>query len=189
MKRSLCGVTVAAGACLAASGCIVVTEDDGWHDGYYVEDGYTDDPGLDAEPMVVTIDVGAEIGVVDPGQGAGIFVEVLSEGQWRVFTTCDTDVSGYACVWDLYLRGDGVELTDTEGLEGDDELAVGTGAIDGFFLTDSDVDGIFFSATPGATVELTTLLDGAAAPTYIYWIGDGVQNEGAPTDPIIFQPR
>lgn len=189
MKRSLFGVAIVASACLATSGCIIVADDDDWDDGYYVEDGTTDDPGLDAEAVVATIDVGATIGVVDPGQGAGIFVEAVAEGQWRVFTTCDTDVNGYACAWDIYLRGDGVDLTDTEGLEGDDELVAGTGAIDGYFLTDSDVDGILFAATPGATVELTTLLDGAAAPTYIYWVGDGVQNEGAPTDPIVFQPR
>ena len=97
--------------------------------------------------------------------------------------------SGYACAWDVFLRGDGVELADTEGLEGEDDLAVGTGAIDGYFVTASDADGILFSAAPGAVVELTTLLDGVAAPTYIYWVGDGVQNEGAPTDPIAFQPR
>ncbi len=189
MKRSLAGAVLMVAAAIAASGCIVVSDDDGYYDdSYHDDDGYVD-PGLDAEAAIATIDVGAAVGVVEPGRGAGIFVEAAADGRWRVFTTCDTDLSDYACGWEVYLRGEGVTLTGTSELEDDDVLDFETGAIDGYLVTDFDVDVIDFEATPGAIVELTTLLDGVAAHTFIYWVGDGVQNEGAPTDPIAFEPR
>jgi hypothetical protein len=195
--RWLARAAVAAGLATALSGCIIVRDDDdcwdGYCDGYY---GYYDDPYYDDypddqldSPVAVDIDVGAQVGSVEPGAGAGVFVETDEAGHWRVTVACDTDVSGYECIYDLYLQADGITVDAIEELEPSDDFDAYESQVDVFFSTTNDFDGITFRTVAGAPLTLTMYLDGASQPELVYWVGSGVQNEGAPTNPIIFVPR
>ena len=176
----------ALGAALASSGCIIVADDDHHHD--FDDDGYVE-PVYD-DPATVAIDVGAHVGRVEPGFGTGLFVEVDEGGLWHLFVTCDTELSGYACGWEVDVRAEDVEWVDDDGLGLEDEVDVyDDDGLYAYLENDVDVDGVWFTTTPGAAIELTMLLDGASQPTFVYWVGGGVQNEGAPTNPIVFLPE
>lgn len=176
---------------LLVPGCVVVGDgrhhDDGWYDEDWDDDDAPD--GLDEVPATVTIDEGASIGAVEPGVGAGIFVELGGDGRWRVQTTCDSLNSGYLCDYQLFLEASGLQLEGEESLERDDDVDDFEGELDLYFLTDADFDGVSFSTDPGASVTLTAYLDGVSQPEFVYWIGDGIQNEGAPTNPVTFLPN
>lgn len=186
-SRPRLGLVIAAalGASLASSGCIIVADDDhhDWYDDGYVEPVYD-------EPATVGIDVGANVGRVDPGFGTGLFVEVAEDGVWHVFATCDTELSGYVCAWDVDVWAEGIDLVEEDDLEIEDDVdRYEDDGLYAYLENDTDVDGFWFTTAPGATVQLTMLLDGASQPTFVYWVGDGVQNEGAPTNPINLEPR
>ncbi|WP_438028381.1 hypothetical protein [Sorangium sp. So ce233] len=185
-------------ASLALSGCIVVDEDgrdhhhdhhDDWDDG----DGgdSTPPPPPTNNPMRVSIDTDALLSS-EPGEGVGIFVEYAAGGTWTLWTTCDTNQSQVACSFDLYASVDtSSELFDIEGI--DIEKTDATRLVDegvAYFHaeTGSDIDAMAFTTTEGAVVRLEAYLDGAQEPRYVYWFGDGILHEGAPTNPLDFEP-
>jgi hypothetical protein len=139
-----------------------------------------------------TIDTGATLAEIDPGQGAGAFVEYQAGGKWRVFTACDTAISGYECRWDIIVAvGSSATLSgfQAEGLESSDYLAWrGSQGVRMVATNTLDFDGFTFDVTPGATARVDVYLDDAPAPEYIYWVGDGGLHQGAPTNPIDLTP-
>ena len=150
-------------------------------------------------PAQVSIDTGATV-KVSPGQGVGVFVEYASGGQWSITTSCDTLESNYACGFDLFISGvsPSTVLSDVQGtsLSDADQLDVGRdGTVHLTTRTSTNLDGLTFSAPPGAVIRLEMYLDGAMVDAngvpqarFVYWIGDGVLHTGAPTDPIDFSP-
>ena len=99
-----------------------------------------------------TIDPGATLAEIEPGKGAGAFVEVSAKGVWHVYTACDTDISGYSCGWDIIVtplgdntitakEGDRLEKADYLGWYGDYSVQMVTD-------TSYDIDGFFFEANP-----------------------------------------
>lgn len=138
------------------------------------------------------IDTGATLAEIQPGQGAGAFVEYAGDGRWHVFTACDTDISHYACRWDIIVSvpsGSVMKSFEGESLEPDDSLDLWD-AQSVRLVTDttSDFDGFFFEATPGSTARVDVYLDDGPAPRYIYWVGDGGLHQGAPSNPIDLKP-
>lgn len=138
------------------------------------------------------IDTGATLSEIDPGQGAGAFVEYQAGGHWRVFTACDTEVSGYDCRWDIIVSvAAGDDLIDfaEEELEGSDYLGWrDSRSVRMVSVNTNDFDGFTFDATPGATVRVDVYLDDAPAPSYIYWVGGGGLHQGSPTNPLDLTP-
>ena len=176
---------------LVSVGCIIIDE----HDEDLDEgDGYADDgsdPPPTTDPLTVTIDPDAVV-EAEPGEGVGMFVEYTTGGQWRIWTSCDTNYSGVACAFDAFVSVDTEsELRAVEGedLEGFDEASTYDEATAYFHAdTDSGHDGFVFETTPGAIVRLDMTLDGYSEPRFVYWFGDGVLHQGAPTNPVDFQP-
>jgi hypothetical protein len=164
----------------ATSGCFVVT------------DGGSSPLPPSTDPAQESIDADAVI-AVSPGQGAGLFVQYASGGQWDVFTSCDTDITDRPCSFDIIISADPTvvlagpkphdfEVVDTLTLESDGSIHVITG-------TAGKLDGVSFSAEPGASIRVDVLLDGAAQPDYVHWISGGVyQDQGALTNPVDFVP-
>ncbi|MBI3204109.1 MAG: hypothetical protein HYZ29_21415 [Myxococcales bacterium] len=174
-------------ASLALVGCM------GDHDG----GAHCAGPGCDSyippdDAAESTIDTGATLAEIEPGQGAGAFVEYEQGGKWRVFTACDTAITDYDCPWDIIVAVDEKsELVDfaAEGLEGSDSVAWRTSSGVRMVATNTlDFDGFTFETTPGATVRVDVYLDDAPAPAYIYWVGDGGLHQGSPTNPIDLTP-
>jgi hypothetical protein len=143
------------------------------------------------------IDAGGAV-ELDPGAGVGVAIAYAGAGRWQVTTACDTTQTHEACQFDVLVSSDGSgeELSDGAGvdLEGDDQLSV----LDPFALelavvTEEDLDGMTFSASPGTAVRVSALLydplsDWADDPRMLSWVGHGAVNWGAPSNPIDLTP-
>ena len=154
-------------------------------DGY----GYTPNPApAQGDVESATIDADQLLNV-DPGAGAGTFIEYESGGTYRVTTSCD---NGQACNWDIIVTPlDDAALLGVApiDLESDDTVTIGSGnQIRLVTLTGKDFDGFTFQTDPGAAIELDALLDNGAANRYLFWIGDGALHSGAPSNPVDLVP-
>jgi hypothetical protein len=146
--------------------------------------------GTTAVPEV-SIDTGAQLSVT-AGQLQGIFVQYGGGGDWSVYTSCDTVADGNSCVFDITLStsdakgftnptGTALAPNDTVTLEKD-------GSIETVFHTSSALDGVTFTTTAGAVLEVDANLNGASVPKLVNWIsGKAVQN-GTPANPCDFVP-
>ncbi|WP_437592244.1 hypothetical protein [Sorangium sp. So ce1000] len=182
---------------LASAGCIIVDED-GHHDGHHVHDDGPNDGGDNTVPptpaddvRLVAVDTDATLST-EPGEGVGIFVEYTAGGTWTVWTTCDTNTSKVVCSFDLFASVDtSSELFDLAGIEIEKTDATRLQDIGVAYFhaeTGSDIDAMTFTTTKGAIVRLEAYLDGAPEPRFVYWFGDGVLHEGAPSNPLDFKP-
>jgi hypothetical protein len=189
-------LTLTAAVGFAGSGCIIIDEhDDDWEEEEW-DDGHHDDddtPPPATEPQLVVIDAGAVI-TAEPGEGVGLFVEYQAGGLWRLWTSCDTNYSNAVCAFDIVVSVDTsselIAITGEE-LEGLDEAGIFDGEQGaGYFLaeTDSNMDGMTVETTPGAILRVDLILDGQPEARFIYWYGEGVLHQGAPTNPIDFEP-
>lgn len=154
--------------------------------------GYVEPQGDPVHVYSVTVDTGETL-VAQPGQGYGVFVEYAAGGEWHVFTTCDADVTGYSCAWDLIASVDGTEtlaVTDQTDLEAPDKvLRIDPAAVRLVFQTDSDTDGVRLTGTPGEPLSLDLEWDGPfAASSTLSWFGGGAVHTGAPSDPVDLTP-
>ena len=93
-------------ASVAAPGCIVVDDDPDYYDPNEEVIIVDDDPVIESVP----IDAGSGLSA-DPGEGAGVFVEFLGDGQWNVWLTCDTELTGRSCAYDIYATANGIIAT------------------------------------------------------------------------------
>ncbi len=169
------GLALSAGT--LASGCVVM------HDDHF------DDGSVDPDPQIVAvgIDEGASL-EADPGAGVGIFVEYQGAGDYRIWTTCDSELTGYSCAFDLYLTGDSLRVTDTQDLEGYDEASDLGDEVHVTLDTDVDTDGVVVTTLDGAPLRLESWLDGAPDAEFVYWVQGGAIRQGAPSNPVDFVP-
>jgi hypothetical protein len=158
--------------------------DDSW-------DGYAPNPSPaqgDIEEAAIDTD---ELLDVDPGVGAGAFVEYESGGTYHVTTSCDVG-QGADCYWDIVvtpLDDAAVSSLSPLDLESDDSVVLGSGnQLRMVAYTGSDFDGFSFQTDPGAAIELDVLLDNAGGNRYLFWVGDGALHSGAPSNPIRLVP-
>jgi hypothetical protein len=174
-------LTACIGLALGSTGCFV--------DGTVA----TTDPVIDTTPVIaeVTIDPGVSMSSA-PGQGVGLFVQYDEGGHWRLFTTCDTEISGSSCNFDVLVSADpDVLISNVEGrdLGASDAIALnGDGSFNFSTETSFGTNGLTFDADPGATIEIDMLLDGVAQPRFVYAVSDGVALEGVPSNPVDFTP-
>ncbi|APR79138.1 Hypothetical protein A7982_04485 [Minicystis rosea] len=177
-------LTAAAAVSLGLTGC-VVTGSAGFDGDIYV------DPTPVATVAEVAIDSGATM-TADPGYGVGVFVQYDAGGFWTVYTTCDTEISGSSCNFDILVSADSrVYIDNVQGfdLESGDSIDVGIdGSINLVTDTAYGMNGFTFDADPGAIIELDVLLDGIAQPSFVYAVSDGALLKGVPTNPVDFVP-
>jgi hypothetical protein len=150
-------------------------------------------PDESSDIVTATIDTGATLADIRPGEETGAYIDYAEEpgeGSWGVYVSCDTVVSGYSCLWDVYATpyaGDVAYQPDL--LENQD--AVGWYDVATVVLaseTDDDLDGFILYTEPGVSVCFHLFLDGASAQRYVYWVGDGAVHAGAPSNPIELRP-
>jgi hypothetical protein len=162
------------------------------HDHYYDPDGYPDDPpGLFCgEVEQATIDAD-EVLEVEPGVGAGTFVEYEADGTYHITTSCDSPESG-ECFWDILVT----PLDDASvlglsplDLESDDTVGIEGNSVRFVAYTDTDFDGFTLQTDPGAGLRVDALLDEACGNRYLFWVGDGALHSGAPSNPIDLIPN
>jgi hypothetical protein len=173
---------------------------------YYDYNGYpqtrTRDTIIAVDIDTSTLDVPATI-AADGGAGVGLFVEYLTGGSYHLFATCDTMKSGHGCQWDVLATIDPtlkMDAQDDGDLESDDAVVrVDDAGFRLFFNVDVDFDGVVLTVPPQARLRLDELLydpdpnvitdppTEAAANTL--WISGGaLQRDGAPSNPVDFNP-
>jgi len=164
-------------ASLALGGCVIV------HDS-------NDHPVVTHPDHEDAVDIDVSVGELktDPGSGVSIIVEYAGNGRWNADMTCDTEKSGYACSFDVYARASGIRVIDDRDLESGDYVEEYGEQLHAAFTTDIDTDGFSFDTPLGEAVELEVYLDGDNAHPFVFWIGDGAQHNGAPTNPTLFIP-
>jgi hypothetical protein len=158
-------------------------------DGYYYDDGSSTAVFCgDVEESLIDTDEALE---VDPGVGAGAFVEYESGGTYRVTTSCDANQGG-ACFWDILVT----PLDDAPvlglspfDLEGDDSVSIADGnTVRMVATTGTDFDGFTLQTDAGVGIRFDGLLDEACSNRYLFWVGDGALHSGAPSNPIDLVP-
>lgn len=180
--RALCTGVLGSAAMLAfaaAPGCIVVDDDHDDDDIIIVDD----EPTIESVP----IDLGSGISA-EPGDGAGIFVEYLGDGEWNVWLTCDTNKTGRSCAYDIFATGDDIVASGEDDLEAEDAIYEDFDQVSLYADTTDDYDGFFFKADPGEAVAIEVWLDGAPDGSLVFWVADGTLLQGMPTNPTFFVP-
>lgn len=162
---------------------------------------YIPNPGAQSPAPVefpVTGETAAPVSIVtgevltsDPGQGAGLFVTYLGGGQWRVTTTCDTNVTGLTCGYAYTLRSPSGNLGEPtlDVKDGSMQLVRYAEGYDVAYVGSTGVDGVTAQVDPpGAPLEVAVWLDGQPDARLLYWVApEGVQH-GARTNPARFVP-
>jgi hypothetical protein len=149
----------------------------------------------DDSPDIVaaTIDTGATLADIWPGEETGAYVdyaEEQGEGSWGVYVSCDAEISGYSCLWDIYATPHADQVAyEPDLLEYEDAI----GWYDPTTVvmasdTAADLDGFILYTDPGVTVRFDVFLDGESGQRYVYWVGDGAVHAGAPSNPIDLTP-
>jgi len=180
------GLVACVGLGSTTTGCIIVDDDD---DGTVIIDDSNPTP---EQPMLMSIETDVALDAV-PGDGVGVFVEYYAGGVYRVWTTCDTNYSGSVCPMDIFMSVDvdsRIDAITTDDLEGADLVNINeaAGTVDMHVDTSVDYDAIEISTTPGAVLRLEVLIDGVPQPRFVYWFGNGVLHNGAPTSPVDLVP-
>lgn len=132
------------------------------------------------------------------GEGAGVFIEYESGGGWHVWVSCDTLISGQSCKFDVFAQVIGGSIGHVVG----DSLGPGDAVYQDcsdtaqlITKTRSNISGMYFDASPGATVQFDILLDGAPYPELVYWYGNHRRGQGsevrygAPGNPVAITPN
>jgi hypothetical protein len=189
------GLAARVGAALALASSLAACVD---------PDGSSSGPPIEYEPedvAQVVIDSGGAL-ELDPGEGVGVIVEYAGDGLWQITTSCDTLITDEVCSFDVLVTGDesGSELGDVQGvgLESED-LAFSPDplAVELQFVTEEDLDGVTFEASPGASLRISALLyeplidsrfNWTDDPRLLSWVGHGAVNQGAPTNPVDLSP-
>jgi hypothetical protein len=121
---------------------------------------------------------------LDTGHELAVGVEYTGDGAYRIAMVCDSDTSGYGCLWDVLATSvDGtIDSFAGEELERQDFLAstytsdeVETpDAVRILTFTEGDVDAFTLQTTPGSTLRLEAYLDVKyCAGPYLYWFSGG----------------
>lgn len=142
----------------------------------------------DGEEAIIDTDEALD---VDPGMGAGVFIEYESGGAYRVTTSCDADEGG-PCSWDILvtpLDGASVRSLTPIDLESNDSVSLVQGSSARLIATTgNDFDGFTLETDPGAPIRFDALLDEWCANRYFFWMGDGALHGGAPSNPLDLFP-
>jgi hypothetical protein len=182
---------------LTGTGCFFVGGDHDHDDGQYDDGPDVVDPPTQPEENVpvevseVSIQPDRVLEAV-PGEGVGIFVEYMTGGKWRIWTTCDTFTSKTVCSYQIFASVDRIEHLKAyaaDQLEGFDEVKVFEDGVVQFIAdTDSDVDAIVLEVEENQPLDLEVYIDGQSAQPFVYWVSDEVIHAGAPENPTRFIP-
>jgi hypothetical protein len=151
------------------------------------------DSGDDQDTDIVeaTIQAGGRLADVVGGEGAGVFIEYVSDGAWTVTLGCDSALSGVPCEWDLRVSPLGEEELSvaTQQMDHEDWIVEdGHGGIEVYTTTALELDRMSMQAEAGAPLRFAVWLDArfldrdAAPQRFVYWVGEpGILHAGAPS--------
>jgi hypothetical protein len=147
----------------------------------------------DAQAMVVQVDPGRTL-TASPGQGVGLFAQYQAGGHWQLTWSCDTQLTGQSCPYQVTVVSRGGAITNAMALApqaGDTLTQPAPEEIDTATLTSTALSGATFDTPAGAQVDVDVLIDGAKAGVTLFFVQNGTVNggyAGALTDPLVFEP-
>ena len=100
MASLLSTLTASAALALGATGCAFTGSAS-----LDTTDPYVEPAPIETTIAAVSIDPGATM-AADPGYGVGVFAQYDQGGFWTVYTTCDTEISGTSCNFDILAYAD-----------------------------------------------------------------------------------
>jgi hypothetical protein len=143
----------------------------------------------DSAPYFSTIDAGETLST-ELGRGAGVFVEYQRGGTWRIWTSCDTKLTGMICRYQVNVgpraKIEEINAFDLESSDYFERYTDGTFTL--FADTDIGTDVVEFKTKPGALVDVELIIDGHVDPRYLVWYGNDRIHDGAPRSPVVLQP-
>lgn len=136
-------------------------------------------------PAKVSVDVGKTL-VASPGDGAGIFITYAGSGHWNLTWTCDTNLSGKSCTFDVSVAAGSVA-----GLTATPADAIVSQSATNFRVetaTGTTLDGASFDTAPGGSIVFSGTINGQPMPSLVFYVSDG-KTATAPSDPIELVPN
>jgi hypothetical protein len=153
-------------------------------------------PTPSPSPMLARVDDGVKM-TASPGEGVGLFSEYDSGGRWHLWWTCDTNLTGESCPFDVRVTVEkGAitnaapdQLTSTDTLTTPSTPGAGeTGGIEVKTVTTKGSEGVFFDTDPGGKITLTATIGGLYNGKFLFWVEGGQVNggfTGTVTDPLM----
>lgn len=140
-----------------------------------------------------TVEIEADVALIpEPGRGAATHLEYFAGGEWNVVFTCDTELSGYVCDYDLVASVEAplaLEAVRARDFEPDDTwYRLDRGAIHVLAFTAFDSDAITLRTEPGTALRIDVLLDGVPVQSAVAWAARGSVRTRAPTLPLELLP-
>jgi len=150
-------------------------------------------PSQEQQPITVVIDTNQTMGNTGGGDGLGVFVTYNAGGHWRVWWTCDTNVSNLPCDFDVQMSGTSVtNSASTFSQPSSDVLDSSTSnVLVAQTHTTTGVESVTFDATPGADVTVDVTVSGLRDGRFFFFVQNGQVNgnfQGTLSDPLIFEP-
>jgi hypothetical protein len=147
------------------------------------------------QPMLAVVDDNQRL-QAQGGQGVGVFTEYQSGGQWHVWWTCDTSVTGLSCPFDVTVTVTSGSITNATSQFSDpsDWLTQYQGPTPRIYAatnTSAGIDAITFDTKAGATITLNAKLNGQDDGSFLFFVQDGKVNGGythTVTDPLMLVP-
>jgi len=184
LRRLLVSFGVVSSVCALGVGCIVDPAPSGGRSDPSPSPTSTSTAPAPSTPPKVSIDSGRTL-VVQPGQGAGVFITYKGSGHWDLSWTCDTNISGKSCTFDISVAaGTVAALTATPTNSIVAQTATNFRAVT---ATGSTIDGVTFDASPGGSIVFSGTINGQPAPSLVFYVSDG-KLATAPSDPIELVP-
>lgn len=152
----------------------------------------SDKPPPAEQPVTVVVDTGQQMNNTPGGEGLGVFVTYSAGGHWHVWWTCDTNLSGLSCDFDVKMSGTSLANATTQAFESADTLDSSTpDQLVARTHTTTGVDGVTFDAVPGADMKVDLTVSGLRDWRFFFFVQNGQVNgnfQGTLTDPLIFEP-
>jgi hypothetical protein len=143
-------------------------------------------------PLVVVVDDNRTL-TATPGQGVGVFIEYQTGGHWHVWWTCDSSVTGLSCTFEVgaAVATGVISNVQSEGAPAQSSVSATPRQVIVSTVTTSELDGVWFDAPAGQSVEIDAQLNGTRDGHFLFFVQDGVVNggyTGTLTDPLVFSP-
>ncbi len=164
-----------------------------------IESGHPHDHGTpqqqQEQPVTVVVDTNQTMGNTPGGEGLGIFVTYNAGGHWRVWWTCDTNISGLPCDFDVQMSG--AALTNSaptfsgSSASSDSLDSSAPNVLVAQTHTTTSVDAVTFDAQPGADMTVDVTVSGLRDGRFFFFVQNGQVNgnfQGKLSDPLIFEP-
>ena len=136
-----------------------------------IENGGSHDAVTCGTHESIAVDTGATI-THTAGIDAGYYLSYGGSGAWHIDWTCDTKLSALGCEFSGTISVTGASTATCFQCETNDAFSTSrtsTGtAIDFDTITTTGLDGIDFTAAPGAAVGFDLLVNGIYQPDLVY---------------------